>query len=365
MRGTLSPSASAAGRSRSDGGRRDVPPADRILPMDGLRGIAVTLVFFVHYATLAEGTPDFGHALAEAGRHGVELFFALSGYVIYRAAMSPRLELGRFLVRRAHRLYPAFLAMFVLYIGLCFAFPAESKIPRDPAEAALFLAANLALLPGLLPIVPLISVTWSLSYQIAYYLACPALCLLLRLRRWPARWRVAFWLLVAVAAFALGHGNKLRAVLFVSGILVYEARDLRVPGRPAALLFLLVLVGAATGVLAGPVKFAVLFVSIGLLCISAFRGGPISRPLSWAPLRWLGAASYSYYLIHGLVLKAITTVMPMPYWWMLVPAFAATLAGTAVLHYFIERPLSLARPKRAAPGAPPLPVGAVARSSSG
>jgi peptidoglycan/LPS O-acetylase OafA/YrhL len=338
---------------------------NRILPMDGLRGIAVTLVFFVHYAALAEGTPGFGHALAAAGHHGVELFFVLSGYLIYRASMSPRLEFGRFLLRRVQRIYPTFLAVFAIYVGLSFALPAESKIPRDPAEAALYLAANVALLPGLFPIVPVITVAWTLSYEIAYYLACPALCLLLRLRRWPTRWRVLFWLLVAVAAFALGHGNKLRAVLFVSGILVYEARDLRVPGLPAALLFLLVLVGAATGLLVGPVKFAALFVSIGLLCISAFRSGPVAVALSWAPLRWLGEASYSYYLIHGLVLNAMATVMPMPYWWMLVPAFGATLAGAAVLYYVIERPLSLAPPKRAAPGVAPVPGAVVARSRSG
>jgi exopolysaccharide production protein ExoZ len=348
MPGTLNPSAASAG-GRASSERHAVAPANRILPMDGLRGIAVTLVFFVHYATLAQGTPGFGRALAEAGHHGVELFFVLSGYLIYRAAMSPRLEFGRFLLRRAHRLYPTFLAVFALYVGLSFVFPAESKIPADPVEAATYLAANLALLPGLFPIAPMITVAWSLSYEVAYYLACPALCLLLGLRRWPVGWRVAFWLLVAVSSFAFADRDYLRAALFVSGILVYEARDLRVPGRLAALLALLVLLAAATGLLVGPAKLAALFVSIGLLCVAAFEGGPIATPLSWAPLRWLGEASYSYYLIHGLVLKAIATVMPMPYWPMLVPAFAATLAGAAVLHYAVERPFSLGVPKSRKP----------------
>jgi peptidoglycan/LPS O-acetylase OafA/YrhL len=341
------------------------PPANRILPMDGLRGIAVTLVFFVHYAALAQGTPEIGRALAAAGHHGVELFFVLSGYLIYRASMSPRLELGRFLLRRARRIYPTFLAVFAVYIGLSFVFPSESKIPSDPADAAIYLVANVALLPGLFPIVPLITVAWSLSYEIAYYFTCPALCLLLRPRTWPVGWRVALWLLVAAASFALVGGDHLRAVLFVSGILVYEARDLRVPGRPAGALFLLVLVGAATGLLVGPVKFAALFVSIGLLCISAFQGGAVAAPLSWAPLRWLGEASYSYYLIHGLVLKAIAMVMPMPYWWMLVPAFAATLAGAAALYYGIERPLSIASPRPALAGVAPIAGRIVRRSKAG
>jgi hypothetical protein len=85
---------------------------------------------------------------------------------------------------------------------------------------------------------------------------------------------VAFWLAVAAIWFAVAHGDGLRAACFVSGILVYELKDLRVPGRPAALLALLVLVGAATDVLVGPLKIALLFVSFGLLCIAAFAGGP-------------------------------------------------------------------------------------------
>lgn len=310
--------------------------------MDGLRGIAVTLVFFVHYAALAQGTPGIGKALAQAGHHGVELFFILSGYLIYAASVSPRLQLGKFLVRRARRIYPTFVAVFLVYLGLSYLFPAESKIPADPLDATLYLGANIALLPGLFPIVPMITVAWSLSYEIGYYLTCPALALLLRLRRWPAGVRVAFWILVAAAGFAWAKGDNLRAVLFVSGILVYECKDLRVPGWLATLLPAAALFAAGIGVLAGPLKFVVLFIALGLLCISVFRGEGPARVLSWAPLRWLGEASYSYYLIHGLVLKALATVMPLPYWWMLVPAYAATIAGTAVLHYAVERPFSLA-----------------------
>jgi hypothetical protein len=45
------------------------------------------------------------------------------------------------------------------------------------------------------------------------------------------------------------------------------------------------------------------------------------------------------------VLKGVALVLPMPYWAMLVPAFLLTLAGTAVLHYAVERPFSLRPPK--------------------
>src|SRR5436190_1360053 len=85
--------------------------ADRLLPMEGLRGLAVTLVFFVHFGaqlgqTLGVPLPALGAALQQLGHAGVDLFFILSGTLIYGALLRrPRPFLG-FLARRVQRLYP-------------------------------------------------------------------------------------------------------------------------------------------------------------------------------------------------------------------------------------------------------------------
>jgi peptidoglycan/LPS O-acetylase OafA/YrhL len=94
---------------------------DRMLSMEGLRGLAVTLVFFVHYEALFGGRISPGTALAGAarfldivGRTGVDLFFVLSGYLIYGAVMRMRQSNGgyaRFMRRRVERIYPTFLVM--------------------------------------------------------------------------------------------------------------------------------------------------------------------------------------------------------------------------------------------------------------
>ena len=62
---------------------------DRLLPMEGLRGLAVLLVFMQHYFTLTVtllADPGvlamIGLKLAGYGNLGVELFFVLSGYLI-------------------------------------------------------------------------------------------------------------------------------------------------------------------------------------------------------------------------------------------------------------------------------------------
>jgi exopolysaccharide production protein ExoZ len=73
-------------------------------------------------------------------------------------------------------------------------------------------------------------------------------------------------------------------------------------------------------------------------------------------VRWLGNMSYSYYLLHGLALKAcfivLAKALPVSHYgswlfWALLPLmFGLTLIPTALLFLAVERPLSLA-PNRA------------------
>lgn len=318
----------------------------RIVPMEGMRGFAVSLVFLVHFAALAVDTPPVGWVLEQAGHHGVDLFFVLSGFLIYRGAMAPDLKLAVFLARRAWRVYPTFLAVLAVYLVISLAMPQLSKLPDDPAAAALHVLANILLLPGVFPIEPIITVAWSLSYELAYYLLCPIVVVTLRMRRWHPLWRAALWLLIAVAFFTFPTGH-LRAVMFVPGALLHEALGtarLAVPGWLAGPACLASLVAAGTHHLVGPPKFAALSAAFFMLCLSAFRGGWLAHVFSWRPLRWLGNISYSYYLIHGLALKALTFVMPVPYFIGLLPAFAATLGAGAVLYAAVERPCALHAP---------------------
>ena len=62
----------------------------QILPMEGIRGFAVFLVFLVHYVCaiepwLLESSSTFQVAtyIRSIGNIGVDLFFVLSGYLIY------------------------------------------------------------------------------------------------------------------------------------------------------------------------------------------------------------------------------------------------------------------------------------------
>ena len=344
-----------------------------IVPMEGMRGLAVLLVFLTHYAGmvrpwLAEGTATAGltRAVHALGHSGVDLFFVLSGYLIYGMLIQRARPLLPYLRARARRIYPAFLAVFAGYLVLSFLFPAESKLPADLGAAALLVVQNLLFLPGLFEVTAIITVAWSLSYEVFYYLVTPTLVAVLGLRRWRPRSRIAATLTASVVAFALValYGGPVRLLLFAAGILLYDLRLVLGSRRVPALG----LAATALGILAAPVltdalglpvwvQFAAMFGLFLYACLDAFTGeGPTARLFSITPLRWFGNMSYSYYLIHGLSLKASFLVLAevhqpvgesgaLLWFGLLLPAFLATLPASVGLFLLVERRFSLGRPK--------------------
>ena len=348
--------------------------------MEGMRGLAVLLVFFVHYCTLVvpwlppqSAIVSLADALRTLGHAGVDLFFVLSGYLIYGSLIAKPQPFLRFMSRRVVRIYPAFLVVTCVYVVLSFLFPEQSKMPAELSRAALYLAQNLMLLPGLFPIEALNTVAWSLSYEMFYYLIVPIVIGLLGLRDWTAAKRCALVgaIAIATAIYCAACGGHVRLIMFISGILLYEVlkegRCKSLQSSPIAfaalLLGLCAMLIPTAGSLGYTLKIVGLFVAFFLLCLTCF-GLPASlasNMFRWTPARWLGNMSYSYYLIHGLALKfgflvfgkiwPASHVHGVLFWVLLAPMFALTLAVSAGLFLAIERPLSLqTKPKR-----PPVP----------
>lgn len=332
--------------------------------MEGMRGFAVFLVFLVHYASLADpsGAVWLSQPLHDMGNAGVDLFFVLSGFLIYGSLVSREQAFLPYMARRIRRIYPAFLAVFAAYCVLSILFPAQSKIP--PHGAFWYLLQNLLLLPGMLPIEPMITVAWSLSYEMFYYIVMPGIVFFLRpldpKRRIPIIVASAILTVIYCSLF----GGHIRLVMFMSGMLLYESvkRGTAPGGMPAALALALGL-AAAIAPIPGTIEIAILAVSFYLFGLHCFvrPQGRLARVFTWTPLRRLGNMSYSYYLVHGLGLKAAFMVLPAlaggMFFALLPVLFAWTLLPSMLLFLCVERPLSLApakaprlQPAGAAPG---------------
>src|ERR1700757_2215828 len=116
---------------RSPGFRKDI---------QGLRAVAILMVLGYH-----AGLPGFGGGFA-----GVDVFFAISGYLIigllvHEMEGSSRINFARFYARRMRRLLPAALCMVTctLVAGWAFLSPIELTRLAASATAASAYASNL------------------------------------------------------------------------------------------------------------------------------------------------------------------------------------------------------------------------------
>lgn len=337
-----------------------------IIAMEGIRGFAVFLVFLVHYVTLVD--PWLSHYsltqlisgyVRSIGNIGVDLFFVLSGYLIYGMLIRKKRAFGSYLIRRIQRIYPTFTAVFIIYLMLSASVPSESKIP-DGWESVIYLLQNFLLLPGLFDIRAMITVAWSLSYEFFYYLLVPLIISSLRLRAWDWKRRVLLFVSASVLLFIYFaiYGGHIRLLMFTSGILLFEITEnkkiFNIPpiGIPALVTAIASVILLNEFDANGWWKFALLFVLFFTFCLDCFASdGVANKVFKYPPMRWLGNMSYSYYLIHGLALKFIFMLINLTYppgnkddwlFWVALPViFFLTLIPSAILFIYIEKPFSL------------------------
>ncbi|WP_188192147.1 acyltransferase family protein [Nonomuraea sp. SYSU D8015] len=151
------------------------PTPARLAWLDALRGPAA-LAVSMHHAGWTF-VPAFWAAVdsrVDLGTWGVFVFFLVSGYII-PASLERRGDLRAFWGGRAFRLLPLLLAAcgLVLLLAQLGAVPLEPKLSERPLP--LVVLGNLTMLQELLNLPAIISVTWTLSYEMAFYLMSVAL----------------------------------------------------------------------------------------------------------------------------------------------------------------------------------------------
>jgi peptidoglycan/LPS O-acetylase OafA/YrhL len=187
--------------------------------LDTLRALAIVLVFMNHYMIFVSHDATFGF-LSEIGWAGVDLFFALSGYLIgnqilaaIRAGQSAgegaeRFSLPRFYARRLLRTLPNFYVVLALYACWPY-FRAGSEMPE--LWRFLTFTQNIHLNPG-----TSFSHAWSLCVEEQFYMLLPPLALLIAaLRVTPRAPLLLAW---AVVIGGLAAGMLIRSHLWTEYI---------------------------------------------------------------------------------------------------------------------------------------------------
>jgi len=331
--------------------------------LDGLRGLAVLIVIGSHLSNTGWlPLPN----LSGIGKSGVYLFFVLSAYLLAGAMLTRSLPgladagyWANYALRRVLRIWPLYLViLLVSWLSTC-AGVADWHYQIDASA----LWGHLTLREGM-------SVLWSIPVEFTFYFWLPFIVVaLVALRPLPGgRW-LGLGLLVALASWASwqwpaasapNNGVKLGPylVIFLCGVAAAWVQDAwpgLARGRQAwqvlggGLLGLLVLVTPSLwAVLTGAGMranfnhhwFAAFGIVWALLLLSVlWGGGAPGRFFASAPMRLLGAVSFSAYLWHMPVLQAANALgLRERGWPALLLLLAAMMVAAMVSFLLFERP---------------------------
>lgn len=320
-------------------------PSGEVLPLTGIRIVAALWVVVFHFRgnlwTEYPGIEPWLNPILRHGDLGVDLFFALSGFVLalnYVDRIGDRItrrDTAKFLWARMARVWPVYFV--TLNLALLWHGWLLMRGGPDPVEVKEF--SVLSYLRQLTMVVMWTEpdnerVTWngpawSISAEWLVYILFPLLALLLLRFSWVLRGRHLMALTVLAVLPAVGlaifSGNNYMPYLWVlrllgafaaGGIACLAARKVARTARNDAIATWasIGLVVAIIGILyaahlTGNEKYYVLVVPLfaPFLVAISVSGRGLSRLVSTRPFVLGGHISYSVYLVHMLLIE--------PIWW--------------------------------------------------
>ena len=330
----------------------------RFSALDGLRGISILLVFTAH-PKYHEFWPMFH------GSSGVTIFFVLSGFLITTLLLREektqgKIDLTGFFLRRLFRIYPVFIAVFLVYCVLIFVLGLqadrrsgfETNIPYFllffPEHSMFFNLSNVA--------IPF-NGAWSVGIEEKFYLVWPILgFVILAGIRWARPYvLMALILLFSASSFLPEWGPVFAPYTHIAlGSLVAVVLNskrgfafLSHAGRPRVIG---AIVAATLALQFGtPEVLRSLYVVYGFVVAALVAGVVTARSsdtkfLSSRFLVYTGKLSYVLYLVHNFGLNAAEAIIPANL--ELFGSILATVLGisasylaAAAINKFYEEPL--------------------------
>jgi peptidoglycan/LPS O-acetylase OafA/YrhL len=348
----------------------------RYLPeIDALRGAAVIGVFLFHlYQSVwpkaklepllmwgdLRAHPDVVRWIGVPslfGYAGVPLFFVISGFCIHVSFLQSRRPFAYrpFMGRRFWRIYPA----YVVAIGLSMLLPGnliwKTRHVRKSVLLHLLFLHNI----NQTTIYELSPPFWTLAVEFQFYAAYPVF-LLLRRRLGPTRTLLASFALCGVCS-GVGHlippGHACPIWLnpfmyWVQWCLGAVVAERFVEGRPRLLGMRVAAIPWIIGVLfAVPISvysewnyfaWAILGAAVIERVVRVPRPVSVWTPVAIRPIIWIGAISYSVYLLHVMILwqllPRLTAAPGSRFVLGIVAVFPLVIVASAVSYFLVEMP---------------------------
>lgn len=323
----------------------------RLYYLDAIRGIAALMVVFSHYA---ERTPVHSFRVFEffrPGQFGVVVFFMLSGFVIPYSFKHGGGDVRGFLISRFFRLYPAY------WFSVMLAAVSATLFLQTPISLKMIMA-NLTMIQKLLGYPDAFGIYWTLLVELIFYALCVLMALMGFIYNLKVRMTLSIFLLfiglaTSFARFKYGVSTPVGAIVSLSMMLFGSIwREFVVNGNNVAMKCSFLWV----------VLFIVVFPFISIFAYNFDRGlgenavnysisfisGVVAFMLLTTVFKiygkifiYLGAISYSIYLLHPFVLEFTNSKLNLNSDFYLVAFIAyvlATILLASISYHFIEKP---------------------------
>lgn len=321
-----------------------------------LRGVAALLVVVYHAMMMKAAAPYFSKPV---GEFGVDIFFVISGFVMWVSLEGRARKPGEFIAARFARIAPLYWFFTLGVAGAAIALPSLFFQSRD--MDVWFLVKSLFFIPALNPdvgdVTPFYTIGWTLVYEMFFYgvFACSLSIASKRIRCVAL---FASLISLVLAGKWISWDNPVWQTYtspilleFLAGVLiaVFRSEIGRIPVVAAGFLALAALFAMSMleanqltrAFIYGPLAAAVVVSVVALEAVIQ------ERRLKLPYL--LGEASYSLYLSHPITQRiwyvifafmfgGITTAA-LAYWYA-VGAVLAGIVGGVACYYLVESPTS-------------------------
>ncbi|HZC25211.1 MAG TPA: acyltransferase, partial [Candidatus Binatia bacterium] len=308
----------------------------RIPSLDGIRGLAISLVLLWHIPIKVFRGHVPHHPLlswlVDLGRFtwsGVDLFFVLSGFLIggiLLDAAGSASYFSTFYIRRAYRILPLYA---VILVSTLIVYGTNqwhwTKVATELSWFVLFLQNFRTAVIGTYAFFGL-SMTWSLAVEEQFYLTLP---LVIRLVKRQTLCWLLLGIVLAAPVFRVTVVNVLKLPWIAAYILTPCRADTLCLGALIAIAIrnrsvweklvtnrkylyagFAFVCSLTAWMLASSfqpftmqlfgLEYSLLALLYALLLLCTLISPPLSRLFSFRPLRWLGSIAYGLYLFHGM-----------------------------------------------------------------
>lgn len=349
------------------------PSGNRYGSIDGLRGILAIGVFIHHsftaYGYFTTGVWQYSSnpLLNQFGQSSVALFFMITGFLFTNKALGKNIEWKKFFTSRARRLFPLYFIVVNIVFLIAFGKTSWSlnesilNISTEYLRWITFVVFGRPDINGLKDSALIIAgVNWSLKFEVLFYiLVVPTIY-------FASRYLSDVFLLIggtitSIIAFISIKYLKLDVNLsifhFQCGILIAllfrmsRVREIFRNKYFHYVSFISVIVLVFTH------SWTLSLILLAVIFSSVIGGGSLRGLLNTRPAIWLGDISYGVYLVHGLLLYCVLSILNKTldlneldlffYWFVVFCTGSLTVILASLSYAYLEKPImSLGKNRR-------------------